>query len=102
MGALGEYLKARRISLGLTQLSLARRFPVAPGYLTMIEKGERRPSFKLIARIADSLNIERQELLFAAYPEAKELLTPTNGMLPGKSSTSWLSFIKGRALLANY
>src|SRR5438876_1699552 len=102
MDALGEYLKARRISLGLSQRSVARWLRVAPGYLTMIEKGERRPSFKLIARIADTLRVDRQQLLFAAYPEAKEFVTQPNGTRQTKSSRSWRSFIKDRTLLAGY
>src|SRR5438552_2400015 len=102
MGALGEYLKVRRAALGLTQRSLALRLGIAPGYMTMIEKGERRPSFKLIARIADTLRVDRQQLLFTAYPEAKEFVTQPNGTRPTKSSRSWRSFIKNGALLAHY
>jgi transcriptional regulator with XRE-family HTH domain len=102
MRELGKYLKVRRIALGLSQQSLAGRLGVAPSYWTLIERGERRPSLELTARIADTLSVERQELLFAAYPDAKELLRPANGTLPKKSSRSWLSFIKNRALLASY
>ena len=102
MGALGEYLKVRRAALGLTQRSLALRLGIAPGYMTMIEKGERRPSFKLIARIADTLRVDRQQLLFTAYPEAKEFVTQPNDTRQTKSSRSWRSFIKDRTLLAGY
>jgi transcriptional regulator with XRE-family HTH domain len=82
MGALAEYLKARRAALGLTQTSLARRLGVAPGHLARIENGERRPSLKLLARIAETLSVESQsfeshELLIAAYPETKQFLVPT-------------------------
>jgi transcriptional regulator with XRE-family HTH domain len=80
MGALGEYLKARRAALGLTGASLARRLRVAPAFVTRIEKGERRPSLKLLARIAETLSRKSEPrkpgTLIAANPETKQFIMP--------------------------
>jgi transcriptional regulator with XRE-family HTH domain len=96
-----EQLKSRRVALGLTQMSVARRIGVVPAYVTQMEKGRRRPSLKLIARIADTLGVERQEMLFHFYPEAKELFT-THSEQGATAAPSWQSFINDQKLLARY
>jgi transcriptional regulator with XRE-family HTH domain len=99
---LGEFLKGRRTALGLAQSSLARRLGIAPSYVNKIEEGERRPSLKLIPRIADALLLDRQKLLCAAFPEAKELIPSSQSSQFTKSTRSWLSFARNEALLARY
>ena len=98
---LGEYLKARREALGLTQRELAAKFGVEPSHVGFIENGQRKPSLKLIARIADVLGLNRQELLVLAHPEAKALLVEP-AIKPSKATPSWQRFIKDHALLARY
>jgi transcriptional regulator with XRE-family HTH domain len=98
---LGEYLKTRREALGFTQRELAHKIGVEPSHVAYIEIGQRKPSLKLIARIADVLGLDRQELLVLAHPEAKALLVE-RAIKPSKATPSWQRFIKDHALLARY
>jgi hypothetical protein len=67
-----------------------------------IDSKRRRPSLKLIARLADSLGIDRQELLVLAHPEAKALLAEPQFEPSRKTAPSWQRFIKDHALLPRY
>jgi transcriptional regulator with XRE-family HTH domain len=73
---LGQLLRARRAALRLTQRSFAEKLGVEVGHVAFIESGRRKPSLKLVARIADSLGLDRQDVLFLARPEARALLSP--------------------------
>jgi transcriptional regulator with XRE-family HTH domain len=59
---LGANIRTRRKSLGLTQESLAEKAGTAPTYIAMIESGRRAPSFRMIERIAEVLEIDAPEL----------------------------------------
>jgi transcriptional regulator with XRE-family HTH domain len=102
MNKLGDFLKTRREALGLTQRSLAQKLGVEASHVAFIESGRRKPSLKLVARLADTLGLDRQELLVLAHPEAKALLTVNQTESPKKSTPSWQRFIKDHALLARY
>jgi len=102
MNKLGEFLKTRREALGLTQRSLAQKLGVEASHVAFIESGRRKPSLKLVARVADTLGLDRQELLVLAHPEAKALLTANQVESPKKATPSWQRFIKDHALLARY
>jgi transcriptional regulator with XRE-family HTH domain len=99
---LGELLKTRRQALGFTQRGLAEKVGVEPSHVAFIESGRRKPSLKLIARIADVLGVDRQELLVLVHPEAKALLVEPATKLSRKGMPSWQRFIKDHALLARY
>jgi len=60
--------------LGLTERLLAQRLGVESGHLAFIESERRKPSLKLLARLADVLDLDRQGILIQAYPEAKQLI----------------------------
>ena len=55
---LASNIKARRKSLGLTQERLAEIINTSPTYIAMIEAERRTPSFKMIERLAQALNID--------------------------------------------
>jgi transcriptional regulator with XRE-family HTH domain len=99
---LGEFLKTRREALGLTQRALAQKLGVEASHVAFIESGRRKPSLKLVARLADTLGLDRQELLVLAHPEAKALLTSNQTESPKKVTASWQRFVKDHALLARY
>ena len=99
---LGKFLKTRREALGFTQRELAAKFGVEASHVAFIESGRRRPSLKLIARIADTLGVDRQELLVRVRPEAKALLVEPATKPSPKGMPSWQRFIKDHALLARY
>jgi len=102
MNKLGEFLKTRREALALTQRSLAQKLGVEASHVAFIESGRRKPSLKLVARVADTLGLDRQDLLVLAHPEAKALLTANQVESPKKTTPSWQRFIKDHALLARY
>ena len=99
---LGEVLKTRREGLGFTQRSLAEKLEIEASHIAFIESGRRKPSLKLIARMADILGLDRQEVLVLAHPEAQALLTPTKPEPPKHTNPSWRRFIKDHTLLARY
>ena len=99
MTKLGESLKARRTALGLTQRSLAEKLSVEASHVAFIESGRRKPSLKLVARIAETLGLDPQELLVLAHPEARVLLSPKPRTT---QAPSWQRFIQNSALLARY
>jgi transcriptional regulator with XRE-family HTH domain len=99
---LGELLKARRVALGMTQRALAQTLGVEASHIAFIESGRRKPSLKLIARIADTLGLDRQDLLLLAHPEARDLLSQTESEPPKRRSLSWQQFTKNTTLLARY
>jgi transcriptional regulator with XRE-family HTH domain len=98
--SLGELLRARREGLGLTQRSLAQKLRVEPSHVAFIESGRRKPSLKLVAHIADTLRLERLEVLLLAHPEVSVLLSRTQAESRPTASPSWQRFIKNIALLA--
>ena len=98
---LGEMVRSRRRVLALTQRSLAQKLGIQPSFVAFIENGRRRPSLRLIARLADTLGVDRQSLLLLAYPEAKEFITEATPE-PRKTSASWRRFVENRELLRCY
>jgi transcriptional regulator with XRE-family HTH domain len=99
---LGELLKARRTALSLTQRSLAQQLGVEASHVAFIETGRRKPSLKLIARIADTLGLDPQELLVLAHPEAGVLLIRAESEPRKRPPPSWQRFVQNTALLARY
>src|SRR5215470_9212608 len=99
---LGEMVRVQREALGLTQRSLAEKLGVEASYVAFIESGRRKPSLKLIARLADVLGIDRQTLLILVHPEAKELISEPKAEEWREPTPSWQRFIKNRKLLARY
>jgi transcriptional regulator with XRE-family HTH domain len=98
----GEMVRSYRKSLGLTQQALAYQLGVHASHIAAIERGDRKPSLKLIARLADTLGLDRQNLLILAHPEAKELIAEAKPEQKRKASPSWQRFIENRGLLNGY
>jgi transcriptional regulator with XRE-family HTH domain len=99
---LGETVRRHREASGLTQRSLAQRLGVEASHVAFIESGRRKPSLKLVARLADVLGLDRQDLLIQAHPEAKELIAEEKKPERRKTSPSWRRFIKNKQLLVRY
>jgi transcriptional regulator with XRE-family HTH domain len=59
---LAHNIKTRRKSLGLTQETMAEKINTASTYIAMIESERRTPSFKMIERIAEVLEVDAPEL----------------------------------------
>jgi transcriptional regulator with XRE-family HTH domain len=99
---LGELVRSRREGLSLTQRSLAQKLGVEASHVAFIESGRRKPSLKLVARLADILGLDRQSLLIVAHPEAKELIAEAKQEKQRKGSPSWRRFIENQELLTRY
>lgn len=55
---MGEWLKKRRLQLGMTQEEVAKRSDIERAYFNMIENGHRNPSVDVAKRIASTLEFE--------------------------------------------
>jgi transcriptional regulator with XRE-family HTH domain len=60
---LGGIIKIRRKALGWTQRTLAKKLGIEASHAALMEQGLRKPSLKLVPRIADTLGLDRQEVL---------------------------------------
>jgi transcriptional regulator with XRE-family HTH domain len=98
----GEMVRNYREGLSLTQRALAQQLGVHASHIVAIESGHRKPSLKLVARLADALGFDRQNLLILAHPELKELITEAKWEKKQKTSPSWQRFIANRELLNRY
>jgi y4mF family transcriptional regulator len=58
MKAIGEAIKERRGTLGITQRELAEIAGVGINTLTKIERGEANPALKTLQSILDALGLE--------------------------------------------
>lgn len=99
---LGDLLKVRREGIGLTQRQLAEKLGVEASHVAFLESGRRKPSLKLVAKIADTLGLDRQELLILAHPEAKALIAEVDSTSKKNTAPSWRRFITNQELLARY
>jgi transcriptional regulator with XRE-family HTH domain len=57
---LGQVLKQRREAYALTQRELAHKLGVKASHVAYLENGRRRPSLSLLARLADTLELDKQ------------------------------------------
>jgi len=55
-------IKEKRHSLGFSQAKLAEKINTAPTYIAMIELEKRSPSFEMLERIAEALNVDPPDL----------------------------------------
>jgi transcriptional regulator with XRE-family HTH domain len=98
----GTLIRNARHSMHLTQRDLANMVGVKASHIAYIEGEQRNPSLALLRKLADTLGLNRQELLFLVHPEAKQLtedrpIAHTNGKVDG-----WREFASNRALLQRH
>lgn len=67
-----KYLNAERVKeiikeMGITQAKVAEQVDIAPGYFSRILSGEKRPSTKLVERIAEELGESVSNILSVEY-----------------------------------
>ena len=98
----GQSIKARREGLRLTQRSLADKLGVEASHVAFIESGRRKPSLRLVARMADILGLDRQDVLIQAHPEAKELISEPKADPNKTGAPGWQKFINNQELLARH
>ncbi len=59
----GAHLKELRLKQDLSQVELANKGNFDRNYIGMLERGERNPSLKNLARLAEALGIDLPTLL---------------------------------------
>jgi transcriptional regulator with XRE-family HTH domain len=64
--ALGEAVKARRETLGLTQEQVANNSGLHQRWLSNVETGKRNPSYESLRRLAAGLGLSASELIARA------------------------------------
>jgi transcriptional regulator with XRE-family HTH domain len=94
----GKYLRERRVAWGFTQRSLGSKVGVVGAHIAFLESGRRRPSLKLLSRLADVLEVDRQEMLLMTHPEAKGLL----GRKRKKRRKKRVHYGSGSSVIARY
>lgn len=72
----GSVLRARRHQLGQTQAQVAKKVGCRPNYIGYLESGARRPSQKLVFRIAKAMDLDAQELFLLANPLVRDVVMP--------------------------
>ena len=60
---LGKKVRLLRTSLGLTQNEFSTKVGVNKNYIGMLERGERNPSYLMLVRISNNLQIPLKDLI---------------------------------------
>src|ERR1700736_1146869 len=98
----GTLIREARNSLRLTQRDLAAMIGVKASHIAYIEGGQRNPSLALLRRLADTLGLNRRELLFLIHPDAKHLTEDQTRKSGGTKPNGWRQFSSNRALLRRH
>ncbi len=100
---LGSVLKKARGTMKLTQRELAQKLQVQAAHIAYLENDQRRPSFALLARIAEVLGLDRESLFLLAHPEAESLIMSRRPTLRKTSAKqAWRDFSSDKPLLARH
>jgi transcriptional regulator with XRE-family HTH domain len=99
---LGQMLKNRHATLGLTQRDLATKVNVKPSHVAYIETGRRRPSLALLGRIADVMGLEKEALFLLTHPEARSLINGREKSPRASRKRVWQDFAKNESVLTRY
>jgi transcriptional regulator with XRE-family HTH domain len=97
----GMMIRNARHSMHLTQRDLASMVGVKASHIAYIESEQRNPSLSLLRKLADTLGLNRQELLFLVHPDAKYLTEEIPVRANGKAD-GWRQFSTNQALLQRH
>jgi len=75
---IGEMIKARRLSRGLTQAQLASRINVSESAVAMYEAGRRKPKDHVVEALADVFNVPKLAILYREDELEPITSTPKN------------------------
>ena len=98
----GTIIRKARHAMRLTQRDLATTVGVKASHIAYIEGGQRNPSLGLLRKLADTLGLNRQELLFLIHPEAKYLTEEHPAASRDGKPDGWHQFASNRALLKSH
>lgn len=84
MSNLGDYIKNRRVELKLSRVQLAERADISHTEIHRIENGVRQqPSYQILCRLADALEVPKDELLSVAGYEISDNASRIEDIYPG-------------------
>lgn len=63
MDKIGERIKQRREGLGLSQSDLANKIGLTSAAISLLEKGDRKPSYEMILKLSDVLGVTTDFLM---------------------------------------
>ncbi len=98
----GTIIREARKALRMTQRDLAELVGVKASHIAYIEGEQRNPSLTLLRRLADTLGLNRRELLFLIHPDAKELTDEQPPQTANGKPDGWRQFSTNLALLRRY
>ncbi len=98
----GTLIREARNSLQLTQRDLAAMVGVKASHIAYIESEQRNPSLALLRRLADTLGLNRRELLFLIHPDAKQLTEEQTRKTSAGKPDGWRQFSSNQALLRRH
>jgi len=96
----GGVIRTRRRKLGLTQDEVASRIQTSKPYVAHLESGNRHPSDKIVARLAQVLGLDGRDLFLLANPNTEALLFSDEGQ-PAEGSV-WEQFQNDQDLQSLY
>ncbi len=73
---LGKYLRKKRLEKQWTQVELAKALGVRQNYVAYLENDQRKPSYEVLKKLAQNLNIPFDELFFLVHPDTKDHFSP--------------------------
>jgi len=71
----GDKIREARKQAGLTQLQLADKIYVSESYIALIESNRRSPSMHVLSKIAETLNVTTDQLVFNADTRTTDSFT---------------------------
>jgi len=95
---LGSSVRETREQLRLSQRELAEHVGVKASHIAYIEGNQRRPSLRLLLRIADVLGLDRWQLFTLSHPDAEDLVRDVRMPPKAKPGDSWRRFAADHSL----
>jgi transcriptional regulator with XRE-family HTH domain len=95
----GSSIRDRRLQLHLTQEQLARLVNSSASYISNLEAGRRRPSEKLVMKLAEALALDSRELLLFTVSRITSLLSEPE---TSQEISAWKTFLDNEGLHKTY
>jgi len=95
-------IRKARHAMRLTQSDLGAMVGVKASHIAYIEAEQRNPSLSLLRKLADTLGLHRQEMLFLIHPDVKYLTQEHPPIRANGKVDGWRQFSSNRALLQRH
>jgi transcriptional regulator with XRE-family HTH domain len=83
----------------MTQEEVAKKVGVKANYIGYLERGMRHPSNKVLSKLADILDLNKEEVYFLANPSVRNFLGK-QAVAPQVSA--WQAFVRDKGLRHRY